>query len=116
LCSITPLEIFITNIIAIRSSLATLDTMEKIAKRSLELDQNDTSLLAYQLWEKASSPPGRDLEFWLQAEAKMRDGQKMGDGALPAVLVESKLSIGKPSRVTAPTAGTLEPNRGRRGF
>ena len=26
---------------------------------------------AYQLWEHAGRPPGRDLEFWLQAEREI---------------------------------------------
>jgi hypothetical protein len=29
---------------------------------------NEISCLAFQLWEKAGRPEGRDLEFWLGAE------------------------------------------------
>lgn len=35
-------------------------------------DESNVSRLAYQLWETAGRPSGRDLEFWLAAEAKVR--------------------------------------------
>lgn len=35
-------------------------------------DEQSVSRLAYQLWETAGRPVGRDLEFWLAAEAKLR--------------------------------------------
>jgi DUF2934 family protein len=28
---------------------------------------------AYELWEEAGRPPGRDLEFWLEAERQLED-------------------------------------------
>jgi Protein of unknown function (DUF2934) len=31
---------------------------------------------AYQLSERAGRPPGRDLEFWLEAERRIRDGNE----------------------------------------
>ena len=31
----------------------------------------ETSLLAYYLWEQAHCPPGEDLKFWLQAEEQL---------------------------------------------
>jgi len=44
---------------------------------------------AYQLWEAARRPAGRDLEFWLQAEAELgsprhnRSAQPAASGANP---------------------------------
>jgi hypothetical protein len=28
---------------------------------------------AYELWEEAGRPPGRDLEFWLEAERQLKE-------------------------------------------
>ena len=33
-------------------------------------NRNEISCLAFQLWDKAGRPEGRDLEFWLGAEAQ----------------------------------------------
>jgi hypothetical protein len=33
--------------------------------------QTEVTDRAYQLWEKAGRPEGRDLEFWVQAEAQV---------------------------------------------
>jgi hypothetical protein len=29
---------------------------------------------AYTLWEQAGRPPGRDVEYWLKAEAQLKQG------------------------------------------
>ena len=34
------------------------------------------SLTAYELWQQAGYPHGRDLEFWLAAEQKLQRGQR----------------------------------------
>ena len=39
---------------------------------SVKHDEASVSRLAYQLWEDAGRPAGRDLDFWLAAEAKLR--------------------------------------------
>lgn len=49
-----------------------LKTMNKTIEASMTSDQNSVSRLAYQLWENAGRPTGRDLEFWLAAEAALR--------------------------------------------
>ena len=41
-------------------------------KQAVIADQASVSRLAYQLWENAGRPAGRDLEFWLAAEAHVR--------------------------------------------
>jgi hypothetical protein len=51
------------------------------------------SCLAFQLWEKAGCPPGRDLEFWLGAETHLLAHQK--PVAVKAVTVATKPSSGK---------------------
>jgi Protein of unknown function (DUF2934) len=46
--------------------------MNKNIEKSLNTDTASVSRLAYQLWENAGRPAGRDLEFWLEAEAKLQ--------------------------------------------
>ena len=41
-------------------------------KNSVTRDEASVSRLAYQLWENAGRPVGRDLEFWLAAEAQLQ--------------------------------------------
>jgi hypothetical protein len=36
--------------------------------------QEKIRMRAHQLWEQHGRPVGRDLEFWLQAEAELREG------------------------------------------
>jgi Protein of unknown function (DUF2934) len=36
------------------------------------VNPDEVAQRAYQFWEAAGRPPGRDLEFWLQAEAEIR--------------------------------------------
>jgi hypothetical protein len=43
--------------------------MNKTIEQTITVDQESVSRLAYQLWENAGRPAGRDLEFWLAAEA-----------------------------------------------
>jgi hypothetical protein len=36
------------------------------------IEENEIANRAYRLWEQAGRPSGRDLEFWIQAEAQVR--------------------------------------------
>jgi hypothetical protein len=49
---------------------------------SMSANESNVSKLAYQLWEQAGRPAGRDLEFWLNAEVKLR--QVAPSAAAPA--------------------------------
>ena len=51
------------------------------------------SCLAFQLWEKAGRPEGRDLEFWLGAETHLLALQK--PEAVKVEAVVAKPSTGK---------------------
>ncbi|HTL19005.1 MAG TPA: DUF2934 domain-containing protein [Patescibacteria group bacterium] len=46
--------------------------MNKNMEKSVTENQASVSRIAYELWENAGRPVGRDLEFWLAAEAKLR--------------------------------------------
>lgn len=46
--------------------------MNKTIEQTMAVDRANLSRLAYQLWENAGRPVGRDLEFWLAAEAQVQ--------------------------------------------
>jgi len=50
--------------------------MNKTIEKSVAVNEASIGRLAYQLWEKASRPAGRDLEFWLAAEEQLRAAEK----------------------------------------
>ncbi|HLH57458.1 MAG TPA: DUF2934 domain-containing protein [Verrucomicrobiae bacterium] len=47
--------------------------MNTTTETKVNADESTVSLVAYQLWEQAGRPTGRDLEFWLAAETKLRE-------------------------------------------
>ncbi|HWV98625.1 MAG TPA: DUF2934 domain-containing protein [Candidatus Acidoferrum sp.] len=46
--------------------------MKNTMEDSVGVKESEIRLAAYQMWEKAGRPPGRDLQFWLDAEAQLR--------------------------------------------
>ena len=50
--------------------------MENTMEHSKTVNESEVSVMAYQMWEKAGHPPGRDLQFWLDAEAQVRGAAK----------------------------------------
>jgi hypothetical protein len=51
-----------------------------------ELSRDAVALRAYQLWEAAGRPAGRDAEHWLQAEAELRRaGQLVAPKPIPPI-------------------------------
>ncbi len=46
--------------------------MENKPDSALVVNTDQISRLAYDLWEKAGRPSGRDTEFWLEAEKQLR--------------------------------------------
>ena len=45
--------------------------MNSMPNHRAENRYEETSLLAYHLWQQAACPPGEDLKFWLQAEEQL---------------------------------------------
>ena len=50
--------------------------MKKQSKCSTEQKHKMVELKAYELWQKAGSPMGRDKEFWYTAEVIVKDLEK----------------------------------------
>ncbi len=73
-----------------------------------QLSQTEIAKRAYELWEKAGRHHGRDLEFWLLAEAKLRARQV--EAAQPAAPVNRPSTRRKGKRAVTP-AGALPPFR-----
>jgi hypothetical protein len=57
-----------------RTHIETLDKLETQQK------QREIAARAYHLWEKAGRHHGRDLEYWLQAEAELGVALPSGEG------------------------------------
>ncbi len=72
--------------------------MKMNVENSVKNDEASVSRLAYQLWESAGRPVGRDLEFWLAAEAKVRSAgtprttPSMGDVVVKEASMKSSRS------------------------
>ena len=47
-------------------------------EHSKTLNESEVRVAAYQMWEKAGHPVGRDLQFWLDAEAQVRRAANVG--------------------------------------
>jgi hypothetical protein len=67
--------------------------MNKTIENNVTSDESSVSRVAYQLWEKAGRPAGRDLEFWLAAEAQVRAAVR------PAVAVRTESAPSAPVAV-----------------
>ena len=74
-----------------------------------QVDNNEIARVAYQLWEEHGHPLGRDVEFWLEAETRIRarpsaQGQSQARALRTGSLaLESK--TWEPQPVTLPRSG-----------
>jgi hypothetical protein len=69
-------------------------------EHAAEVNESEISMVAYQKWEKAGRPIGKDLRFWLEAEAQLR---------APAVAARAIVTAHLPpvmSEKSTPKAGT----------
>jgi len=60
-------------------------------------NQNEVANRAYRLWEDAGRPHGRDLEFWVQAEAEAHSPVTGDTTGLGDTSAESPLQPAQPS-------------------
>ena len=67
----------------------------------MTVDQEKIRQLAYDLWESGGRPEGREMEFWLRAEAEIAAGKP------PAAA--------KSAKAKAPVAPKAAPAKGPRG-
>jgi hypothetical protein len=81
----------------------------------MKVNRDDVAQRAYQLWEAAGQPLGRDLEYWLQAEAEFlasrRSARSPGAGVSgSATKRKSTQQLGAGAREFKPTAGGTLPH------
>lgn len=55
-------------------------------EHSAEVTQSEISVVAYQKWEEAGHPSGKDLQFWVEAEAQLRAPGLAARTSVPAHL------------------------------
>ncbi len=65
--------------------------------------------MAYEVWEKAGRPHGRDREFWFEAERQLQAAMKKA--AAPAPPAKPVLAVAKPRENTVPPVARIEPAR-----
>jgi Protein of unknown function (DUF2934) len=53
-----------------------MNTATKTAEKSKQSKHEEIAVLAFELWSKAGRRPGRDLEYWLEAEKQFQAGTK----------------------------------------
>jgi hypothetical protein len=53
----------------------TIDKENSTSQQS-SINQEQVAQRAYELWEAGGQPVGRDLEYWLQAEAELRSANQ----------------------------------------
>jgi hypothetical protein len=94
-----------------------------------EVNRDDVARRAYQIWEAAGQPAGRDLEYWLQAEAELQSARHSrspkatvsGDGprhesagASASLQRAPRVEKPEPPRTNSLLTGGLEEAHGRR--
>ena len=73
------------------------------------IPNNEIASRAYLLWEQAGRPDGRDLEFWVQAEAEIHALGEAYNTSLGVLAERGTLKAAPPIRRTAPPGGKLQP-------
>jgi hypothetical protein len=52
------------------------NVMRKAADQVFQPNNTDIRKLAFELWKESGRPPGKDLEFWLRAQALINGNVK----------------------------------------
>jgi hypothetical protein len=52
-------------------NMSTAANQEARSQKPTRVTRDEVVRLAYQLWQAAGQPSGRDLEYWLEAEAEL---------------------------------------------
>ena len=60
--------------------------------------EHDVRIRSYLLWEAAGRPHGREVEFWLRAEAELQAEVRCAVPAKPGPFVLPRLPISSPPR------------------
>jgi Protein of unknown function (DUF2934) len=82
--------------------------MNNTNEHAVSIKESEIGVVAYQMWEKAGHPAGRDLQFWLDAERQLRAAAKVAYAtpAVPRLPVTSNKNAGHKA-----ASGQLRPSR-----
>ncbi len=83
--------------------------MENKPDSALTVNTDQISRLAYDLWEKAGRPGGRDTEFWLEAEKLLRTASAAASETTRVPVARSVSSQPAPA-APKPTSAPSVPN------
>ncbi len=72
------------------------------------ISREQIALMAYEVWEKAGRPHGRDWEFWFEAEQQLQKSLKKAAAPPP---VKPVLATPAPRETTVAPVARLEPAR-----
>lgn len=82
----------------------------------VKIDEKETGLLAYQLWEQAGRPAGKDQQFWYEAEKQLR-ARAQSNVTLPVQIPASRpaeATASRPAPSPTPTPSVkLSPARNK---
>jgi Protein of unknown function (DUF2934) len=76
-------------------------------EHSAEVNESKISVVAYEKWEKAGHPGGKDVQFWLEAEAQVRTPAL----AARTVVTAQLPSVASENSTPKTGNGQLGPNR-----
>jgi hypothetical protein len=68
------------------------------------IDHAAIGQLAYELWEKAGQPHGRDQEFWFKAEIQLKQKQSQTTAEKPSQTVAIKAAPAATTELRRPAA------------
>jgi hypothetical protein len=74
---------------------------------SAQLDPKAIGQLAFQLWDKAGRPSGKDLDFWLEAERQLQAAAQ----PVPVIPMKMPVSPAKEAVAAKPPKAKLTPSR-----
>ena len=84
--------------------------MQNTIEQSVRVKESEIGAVAYGMWEKAGHPAGRDLQFWLDAEAHLRAVAKAA-AATPVAPLSAVASDHSPTHKAARVQpGSNQPN------
>ncbi|HEY3864161.1 MAG TPA: DUF2934 domain-containing protein [Verrucomicrobiae bacterium] len=80
--------------------------MNTNSRNDFQPTQDEIASSAYDLWESGGRPSGRDMEYWLQAEAKLKTARQQKQPAQsPQSAASSQPAFAAPQRTALPAPG-----------
>ena len=85
--------------------------MNKQVVSETSISRDQIALMAYEVWNKAGRPQGRDWEFWFEAERQLLASTKPASTAPAATTVKASPAPATTRETTVPPVARMEPAR-----